>query len=71
MKKALDEHDPDGKRRALVGSEKWSHTKLRAITKGLRFHYHAHRIPGVRLSLASCAENGLVFAWHPVSDEAE
>ena len=63
MTASLKRDGADGKLRALEPTDKWPSAKLRRVAMGLRFHARIHKIPGFRLSLLTCAVNGLVFRW--------
>jgi hypothetical protein len=63
MSQSLRRDGTDGKLRAVEETAAWSPAKVRRVTRGLRFYYRAHRIPGFRLSLWACAVNGLTFRW--------
>lgn len=68
MVESLRRDSADGKLRAIEDAAAWSPHKLRRVTMGLRCYTRTHKIPGFRLSLWSCAVNGLTFRWvkaHP------
>ena len=61
----LEKHGPDGKLRALVGTERWTASTAKRWRLALRDYAKRHAPAGVRLSLRICARNGLVFTWLP------
>ena len=60
----LTKHGPDGKLRALVGTERWQASTLKHWRTSLRDFAKRHAPTGARLFMRICAKNGLVFAWH-------
>jgi len=71
MTYSLANNGPDGKLRALVGTERWKTGTLKRWRMGLRDFAKRHTPAGVRLSLRICAKNGLVFTWKPKQKRGE
>ena len=66
MAESLRRDGADSKLRVIEDTAAWSVAKVRRMTRALRGHARTHRIPGFRLSLRTCAVNGLTFRWVPV-----
>ena len=63
----LDSQGPDGKFRAIAGSERWTKIHLARTIYGIRGLAKAHGlVEKHHLALSRCCRSGLVFRWLPV-----